>query len=131
MAAVALDQVRGGANLIDVNMDEGMLDSERVMTDFMNYIATEPEIARSILRDASRAVWGAGGLDDDRLASVLDVQVYPALVRIVVLVVIPVVDLVIEVQADAANQRVSRRRRDALGEKQERPLHKAQIGEAL
>ncbi len=45
-AQVALDQVRGGANLIDVNMDEGMLDSERAMTDFLNYIATEPEIAR-------------------------------------------------------------------------------------
>jgi 5-methyltetrahydrofolate--homocysteine methyltransferase len=43
---VALDQVRGGANLIDVNMDEGMLDSERVMTEFLDYIATEPEIAR-------------------------------------------------------------------------------------
>jgi 5-methyltetrahydrofolate--homocysteine methyltransferase len=43
---VALDQVRGGANLIDVNMDEGMLDSERAMTQFLNYIATEPEIAR-------------------------------------------------------------------------------------
>ncbi len=38
--------MRGGANLIDVNMDEGMLDSERAMTDFLNYIATEPEIAR-------------------------------------------------------------------------------------
>src|SRR6185369_3772735 len=36
---VALDQVRGGANLIDVNMDEGMLDSERAMTEFLNYIA--------------------------------------------------------------------------------------------
>jgi 5-methyltetrahydrofolate--homocysteine methyltransferase len=45
-SAVALEQVRGGANLIDVNMDEGMLDSERAMTDFLNYIATEPEIAR-------------------------------------------------------------------------------------
>ena len=45
-AAVALDQVRGGANLIDVNMDEGMLDSEQAMTTFLNYIATEPEIAR-------------------------------------------------------------------------------------
>ncbi len=45
-AAVALEQVRGGANLIDVNMDEGMLDSEQVMTTFLNYIATEPEIAR-------------------------------------------------------------------------------------
>jgi 5-methyltetrahydrofolate--homocysteine methyltransferase len=45
-AQVALDQVRGGANLVDVNMDEGMLDSERAMADFLNYIATEPEIAR-------------------------------------------------------------------------------------
>src|SRR5262249_41386419 len=45
-AQVAVDQVRGGANLLDVNMDEGMLDSERAMTDFLNYIATEPEIAR-------------------------------------------------------------------------------------
>jgi 5-methyltetrahydrofolate--homocysteine methyltransferase len=44
--AVALEQVRGGANLIDVNMDEGMLDSEQVMTEFLKYIATEPEIAR-------------------------------------------------------------------------------------
>ena len=41
-ADVALDQVRGGANIIDVNMDEGMLDSEQAMTDFLNYIATEP-----------------------------------------------------------------------------------------
>src|SRR5262245_42290847 len=45
-AQVALEQVRGGANLLDVNMDEGMLDSERAMPDFLNYIATEPEIAR-------------------------------------------------------------------------------------
>ena len=45
-AQVALDQVRGGANLLDVNMDEGMLDSEHAMTQFLNYIATEPEIAR-------------------------------------------------------------------------------------
>jgi len=54
-AAIALDQVRGGANLIDVNMDEGMLDSERAMTDFLNYIATEPEIARvPIVVDSSK-----------------------------------------------------------------------------
>ena len=45
-AAVALEQVRGGANLVDVNMDEGMLDSEQAMTEFLNYIATEPDIAR-------------------------------------------------------------------------------------
>jgi len=54
-ARVALEQVRGGANLIDVNMDEGMLDSERAMTDFLNYIATEPEIARvPIVVDSSK-----------------------------------------------------------------------------
>jgi 5-methyltetrahydrofolate--homocysteine methyltransferase len=45
-AEVALDQVRGGANILDVNMDEGMLDSEQAMTRFINLIATEPEIAR-------------------------------------------------------------------------------------
>src|SRR5688500_10688151 len=45
-ATVAIDQVRGGANIVDVNMDEGMLDSEACMTEFLNSIATEPEIAR-------------------------------------------------------------------------------------
>jgi len=54
-ASVALDQVRGGANLIDVNMDEGMLDSERAMTEFLNLIATEPEIARvPVMIDSSK-----------------------------------------------------------------------------
>ncbi|NQW05001.1 MAG: methionine synthase [Acidobacteria bacterium] len=54
-AAVAVEQVRGGANLIDVNMDEGMLDSEQAMTTFLNYIATEPEIARvPIMIDSSK-----------------------------------------------------------------------------
>jgi 5-methyltetrahydrofolate--homocysteine methyltransferase len=54
-AGVALEQVRGGANLIDVNMDEGMLDSERAMTEFLNYVATEPEIARvPIMIDSSK-----------------------------------------------------------------------------
>ncbi|MEZ4306832.1 MAG: methionine synthase [Polyangiaceae bacterium] len=43
---VALDQVRGGANILDVNMDEGMLDSEAAMTTFLNLLATEPEVAR-------------------------------------------------------------------------------------
>ncbi|MEQ1757125.1 MAG: methionine synthase [Vicinamibacterales bacterium] len=52
---VALDQVRGGANIIDVNMDEGMLDSEAAMTRFLNLIATEPEIARlPIMIDSSK-----------------------------------------------------------------------------
>jgi 5-methyltetrahydrofolate--homocysteine methyltransferase len=52
---VALEQVRGGANILDVNMDEGMLDSERAMTEFLHYIATEPEIARlPIMIDSSK-----------------------------------------------------------------------------
>jgi 5-methyltetrahydrofolate--homocysteine methyltransferase len=54
-ADVALDQVRGGANILDVNMDEGMLDSERAMTEFLHYIATEPEIARiPVMIDSSK-----------------------------------------------------------------------------
>jgi 5-methyltetrahydrofolate--homocysteine methyltransferase len=54
-AHVAAEQVRNGANLIDVNMDEGMLDSEQAMTTFLNYIGTEPEIARvPFVIDSSR-----------------------------------------------------------------------------
>jgi 5-methyltetrahydrofolate--homocysteine methyltransferase len=53
--AVALDQVRGGANLLDVNMDADLLDSERAMTTFLNLVATEPEVARiPIMVDSSR-----------------------------------------------------------------------------
>jgi 5-methyltetrahydrofolate--homocysteine methyltransferase len=44
--AVARQQVANGANLIDVNLDEGMLDSEAAMTRFLNLIGSEPEIAR-------------------------------------------------------------------------------------
>jgi 5-methyltetrahydrofolate--homocysteine methyltransferase len=52
---VAIEQVRGGANIIDVNMDEGMLDSEACMTEFLNYIGTEPEIARvPVMIDSSK-----------------------------------------------------------------------------
>jgi 5-methyltetrahydrofolate--homocysteine methyltransferase len=52
---VAQEQVRGGANLLDVNMDADLLDGERAMTEFLNYVATEPEIARiPIMIDSSR-----------------------------------------------------------------------------
>lgn len=44
--SVAREQVDGGANILDVNMDEGMLDSAKAMRDFLNYIASEPDIAR-------------------------------------------------------------------------------------
>jgi 5-methyltetrahydrofolate--homocysteine methyltransferase len=52
---VALDQVRAGANVLDVNMDEGMLDSEAAMVRFLNLIGSEPEIARvPIMVDSSK-----------------------------------------------------------------------------
>jgi 5-methyltetrahydrofolate--homocysteine methyltransferase len=54
-ADVALQQVRGGANILDVNMDEAMLDSEQAMTRFLNLVATEPEVARlPIMIDSSK-----------------------------------------------------------------------------
>ncbi|HEX9793935.1 MAG TPA: methionine synthase [Planctomycetota bacterium] len=52
---VAMQQVRSGANLLDVNLDEGMLDSEAEMEAFLKLIASEPEIARiPIMIDSSR-----------------------------------------------------------------------------
>src|SRR5213595_2850216 len=53
--AVAGQQVQGGANLLDVNMDEGMLDSEAAMVRFLILIGSEPEIARiPIVIDSSK-----------------------------------------------------------------------------
>ena len=53
--SVALDQVEGGAQVIDVNMDEGMIESEEVMTRFLNLIASEPDIAKlPIMIDSSK-----------------------------------------------------------------------------
>jgi 5-methyltetrahydrofolate--homocysteine methyltransferase len=52
---VALEQVRGGANLLDVNMDADLLESDQAMTTFLNLIATEPEVARlPVMIDSSR-----------------------------------------------------------------------------
>jgi 5-methyltetrahydrofolate--homocysteine methyltransferase len=52
---VALEQVRGGANILDVNMDADLLDSEQAMTTFLNLLATEPDVARiPIMVDSSR-----------------------------------------------------------------------------
>ena len=53
--AVARQQVEGGANILDVNMDEGMIDSEAAMTHFLNLIASEPDISRiPIMIDSSK-----------------------------------------------------------------------------
>ncbi|MGB3468264.1 MAG: methionine synthase [Cyclobacteriaceae bacterium] len=52
---VARDQVEGGAQIIDVNMDEGMLDGEYAMVKFLNLMAAEPDIARiPVMIDSSK-----------------------------------------------------------------------------
>jgi 5-methyltetrahydrofolate--homocysteine methyltransferase len=52
---VALDQVRNGANVLDVNMDADLLESEQAMTTFLNLLATEPEAARiPVMVDSSK-----------------------------------------------------------------------------
>ncbi len=52
---IALQQVENGARIIDVNMDEGLLDSEQAMTTFLNLIAAEPDIARvPVMVDSSK-----------------------------------------------------------------------------
>ncbi len=53
--AVARDQVAAGAQILDVNMDEGLIDSERAMTEFLHLIAAEPDIARvPLMIDSSK-----------------------------------------------------------------------------
>ncbi len=53
--AVARDQVENGAQVIDVNMDEGLIDSVAAMTDFLNLVASEPDIARvPLMIDSSK-----------------------------------------------------------------------------
>ncbi len=52
---VARQQVEGGAQVIDINMDEGMIDSEAVMVKFLNLVASEPDIAKlPIMIDSSK-----------------------------------------------------------------------------
>ncbi len=53
--AVARDQVANGAQIIDVNMDEGLIDSEAAMIEFLNLVASEPDIARvPVMVDSSK-----------------------------------------------------------------------------
>jgi 5-methyltetrahydrofolate--homocysteine methyltransferase len=53
--AVARDQVENGAQIIDVNMDEGLLDSEAAMVEFLHLVASEPDIARvPVMVDSSK-----------------------------------------------------------------------------
>ena len=60
---IARDQVTGGAQILDVNMDEGMLDGVEAMTTFLNLIASEPDISRiPIMIDSSKWEIIAAGL---------------------------------------------------------------------
>jgi 5-methyltetrahydrofolate--homocysteine methyltransferase len=53
--SVARDQVEGGANILDINMDEGLINSEEAMTRFLNLLAAEPDIARvPVMIDSSK-----------------------------------------------------------------------------
>jgi 5-methyltetrahydrofolate--homocysteine methyltransferase len=53
--SVARQQVEGGAQIIDVNMDEGLLDSEKAMVEFLNLVAAEPDISRvPVMVDSSK-----------------------------------------------------------------------------
>ena len=50
--AVAKEQVEMGAQVLDINMDEGMLDSKRAMARFLNLIASEPDVSKVTLLHA-------------------------------------------------------------------------------
>ena len=53
--SVAREQVEGGAQIIDINMDEGMIDGKEAMVKFLNLIAAEPDIARvPVMIDSSK-----------------------------------------------------------------------------
>jgi 5-methyltetrahydrofolate--homocysteine methyltransferase len=53
--AIAKQQIDGGANILDVNMDEGLLESEKVMTHFLHLVASEPDISRvPLMIDSSK-----------------------------------------------------------------------------
>ncbi|MBD3786333.1 MAG: methionine synthase, partial [Sphingomonadales bacterium] len=53
--AIARDQVENGAQIIDINMDEGLIDSQAAMVEFLNLIASEPDIARvPVMIDSSK-----------------------------------------------------------------------------
>ncbi len=61
--SVARDQVEGGAQIIDINMDEGMIDGKEAMVHFLNLIAAEPDIARvPVMIDSSKWEIIEGGL---------------------------------------------------------------------
>jgi 5-methyltetrahydrofolate--homocysteine methyltransferase len=86
--AVARQQVEAGAQVIDINMDEGLLDSEQAMTTFLNYVASEPDIARvpvmidsskwSVIEAGLRAVQGKGVVNSISLKEGEDLFKYHA-----------------------------------------------------
>ena len=72
---IARDQVLGGAQIIDVNMDEGMIDGIAAMTTFLNLIAAEPDIARvPVMIDSSKWEIIEAGLNTVTVSSDIDLS---------------------------------------------------------
>ena len=86
--SVALDQVQGGAQAIDVNMDDGMLDGKESMVHFLNLIASDPDISRvpivvdsskwTIIEEGLKCVQGKGIVNSISLKEGKDVFVKQA-----------------------------------------------------
>ena len=75
---IARAQAESGAQVIDINMDEGMLDSEAAMTTFLNLIASEPDISRvPVVIDSSKWTVIEAGLKCIQGKGV--VNIYPGL----------------------------------------------------
>ncbi|MGH9424639.1 MAG: homocysteine S-methyltransferase family protein, partial [Thermoanaerobaculia bacterium] len=71
--AIAKQQIDGGANILDVNMDEGLLDSEKVMTHFLHLVASEPDISRvPLMIDSSKWTVLEAGLKTTQGKSVVN-----------------------------------------------------------
>ena len=85
---VALDQVENGAQVIDINMDEAMLDAESTMVTFLNLVASEPDIARvPLIAVTAKAMKGdrqkcldAGA--SDYISKPVDIDLLLALTRV-------------------------------------------------
>ena len=85
---IAREQVEGGAQIIDINMDEGMLDGEKAMVRFLNLIAAEPDISRvpvmidsskwSIIEAGLKCIQGKGVVNSISLKEGEEVFIYQA-----------------------------------------------------
>ena len=70
---MAREQVESGANILDVNMDEGLIDGEKAMTRFLNLVSAEPDIAKvPIMIDSSKWAVIEAGLSACRASAIVN-----------------------------------------------------------